>query len=481
MEFIVYNMRVAMLVMAFYMAYRLLLSKETYLRTNRVVLLLMVSLSFVLPNVRLTFEQGRSVIVDGIAGTYMLDDIIISSSSESVAMPIVTRDDVVVWVYVAGVVFFVMRLMWSMLQLGRELQKGEKRALENGVTLVLTEENTSPFSWLRYVSMSRRDYAECRDEVLMHELAHIHYGHSVDLMAMDIACCIQWFNPAMWLMRSELCAVHEYEADKAVLDSGINAKQYQILLIKKAAGSKWSSIANSFNHSKLKNRITMMLRKESSGWARAKVLSALPIIGGAMIVFANVACVEGEDSENLGHDNVLMEDNQDLEQNGNKSLKLSYENVASATPYEREKDGHVVACKYVLKTGEEVIVRDGKYEINSGEKVIVGSGNQGETFLIAEEMPVFPSGDDALRQYLATNVVYPQEAKDKKIEGRVFVSFVVDEEGDVVEVHAAREYNPVLDAEAMRVVGSMPKWTPGKQRGVPVRVSYTVPINFVLN
>ncbi len=101
--------------------------------------------------------------------------------------------------------------------------------------------------------------------------------HSFDLLVTDLAGCLQWFNPAMWLLRRELRAIHEYEADEAVLDSGVDARQYQLLLIRKAAGGRWYSVANSFNHSKLKNRITMMLRKRSSRWAGAKVLFLLPL------------------------------------------------------------------------------------------------------------------------------------------------------------------------------------------------------------
>ena len=103
-----------------------------------------------------------------------------------------------------------------------------------------------------------------------------------------------------------------------------------------------------------------------------------------------------------------------------------------------------------------------------------------EALPVAEQMPEFPGGDEALRKYLATSVKYPVIAQENGIQGRVFVAFVVDKNGNVTNVRVARPFDPNLDKEAVRVVQSMPKWTPGKQRGKAVKVSYTVPINFVL-
>lgn len=103
-----------------------------------------------------------------------------------------------------------------------------------------------------------------------------------------------------------------------------------------------------------------------------------------------------------------------------------------------------------------------------------------EVFLIVEEMPTFPGGDTELRKFLAQSVKYPVIAQENGIQGRVFVSFVINSKGEVTNVRVARPFDPNLDKEAVRVVQSMPKWKPGMQRGKPVKVSYTVPINFVL-
>ena len=154
--------------------------------------------------------------------------------------------------------------------------------------------------------MSEEDYACGGGTILVHEQAHQRLGHSWDLLLVDLLGCLQWFNPAMWLLRVELRAVHEYEADEQVLRCGVDAKDYQMLLIKKAVGGRWYSIANSLNHSNLKNRITMMLRKRSSRWARAKALYVLPLACLALGAFAQTSYVLPEDKTTKNSGNGEM-------------------------------------------------------------------------------------------------------------------------------------------------------------------------------
>ena len=205
------------------------------------------------------------------------------------------------WEMLAGAAFLLgaaATLLWtlcSLIGVLRLIRGGRRERLEDGAVLVRTERPVTPFSWGRYIVMSERDLAENGGAILLHERAHLRLRHSLDLIVTDVAGCLQWFNPAMWLLRRELRAIHEYEADEAVLDSGVDARSYQMLLIKKAAGGRWYSIANSFNHSKLKNRITMMLRKRSSRWAGARVLFLLPLTGLALGAFARTAYVFPDD------------------------------------------------------------------------------------------------------------------------------------------------------------------------------------------
>ena len=142
--------------------------------------------------------------------------------------------------------------------------------------------------------ISERDLTENGEAILAHERAHIRLRHSLDLLLIDLAGAVQWFNPAMWLLRRDLRAIHEYEADAAVIASGVDARSYQLLLIRKAVGGRWYSIANSFNHSKLKNRITMMLREKSPRRTRARALLLLPLAGLALGAFAETVYVRSD-------------------------------------------------------------------------------------------------------------------------------------------------------------------------------------------
>lgn len=440
METIAYSLKVSVVLIAFYLLYKSFMCRETFHRANRVVVLGTIALSFVLPFCGLTFSvsssaSGNFAIAQSVV---MLQEVIVGG--DTVAESTVNWRYLAELLYVSGIVVCLMRMLLSIVSVLRLIGSGERHELPNGNVLVIVEGKQAPFSWVRYIIMNRTDYEESRQEILTHEQAHIRYRHSIDIMVCDVLCCLQWFNPAMWLMRRELCAIHEYEADEAVLDSGINAKQYQILLIKKAAGGKWYSIANSFNHSKLKYRITMMSRKKSSGWMKAKALYILPVAAFAMIAFANSSYSMAEGKTNFEF----------IENDSASGIAAYNEN-------------------------EEITV----LEIDDNEETL--EEPEAPIFIIVENMPEFPGGELALRKFIAENVKYPEDAKEKGIQGRAYVSFVIDKEGNVANVKLARGIGfESIDNEALRVVSLLPKWKPGMQGGKAVNVSYTIPIIFKL-
>ena len=198
-------------------------------------------------------------------------------------------------IYLAGVAAVIFVTVRSIVGLRRLMRRGRCERLDDGTTLVRMDENVAPISWCRNIVISERDLRENGAAILAHERAHVRLHHSLDLLLVDLAGAVQWFNPAMWLLRRDLRAIHEYEADAAVIASGVDARSYQLLLIRKAVGGRWYSIANSFNHSKLKNRITMMLREKSSRRTRARALLLLPLAGLALGAFAKTVYVRPED------------------------------------------------------------------------------------------------------------------------------------------------------------------------------------------
>ena len=159
--------------------------------------------------------------------------------------------------------------------------------LVDGIHLILTYQPVAPFSWMQTIVISRKDFEESGIEIMTHEMAHIKARHSIDLLISEICILFHWFNPSVWLLRQELQNIHEYEADESVLNQGVDAKRYQLLLIKKAVGAqRFTSMANSFNHSSLKKRIAMMLKQKSSPWARLKYLYVLPLAALTVVAFA---------------------------------------------------------------------------------------------------------------------------------------------------------------------------------------------------
>ena len=191
-------------------------------------------------------------------------------------------------VFLLGAAAVLLRTLWSLGCVARLIRSGRRERQTDGVVLVRSDRVAAPFSWGRYIVLPERGRGGT-EAILIHERAHLRLRHSLDLLAADLAGCLQWFNPAMWLLRREIRAIHEYEADEAVLASGVDARSYQLLLVRKAAGGRWYPVANSFNHSKLKKRITMMLRKKSSRWAEPGRCCCCP--PGSLGAFAETAYV----------------------------------------------------------------------------------------------------------------------------------------------------------------------------------------------
>lgn len=282
-DLMLYSLKTGACLAVFYLFYKLLLSRETFHRFNRVVLLAMLVLSFVLPCCVVTLYRDLPAPEPFVLPVVTQPALLVEAVAAAKPFP---WRELLAMLFAAGVVAMLLWVVVSLVRVWSIVHGGRSERLPGGMVLVRRSEKGSPFSWGRYIVVSEQDDDALLRDVLLHEEAHLRLHHSVDLLVADLAGCLQWFNPAMWLLRRELRAIHEYEADEAVLRSGVDAREYQMLLIRKAAGRRWCSVANSFNHSKLKNRITMMLRKKSSRWNYARALVFLPLVGLALGVFA---------------------------------------------------------------------------------------------------------------------------------------------------------------------------------------------------
>ena len=539
--FLVYILKSSLCLALFYLFYRLLLSKETFHRFNRIALLGVMLISCLLPLVRITVD--RATVVN--TSVMLMEEDMLMYPWEMQVM--VQEEAAFPWrewlvaVYFLGIFFFLLRNLWSLGRMLYLIRHSRCRQMENGICLVIHQAGFAPFSWMKYIVISQTDLDENGTDILIHEEAHIRNGHSWDLLLVELCVWLQWFNPAAWLLKQELQNVHEYEADEAVLRQGIDAKRYQMLLIKKAVGARLYSIANSFNHSSLKKRITMMIRKKSNPWARAKYLYVLPLAAVTVAAFArpeisepldeissvkvnDLSAITGKNSpENLS---VAATSAADVtlkmkvtDQSGSPIVGASVLIVNSTSGTLTDSEGNFtlkvgddqrISVSYIGMKSVELSVKEClekqikevrlTSDADSGPQLTVVSQssesasqkapqhnttsepqNTEEVFMVVENMPEFPGGLNACLKFLADHVAYPKEAAEKKIQGRVIVQFVVMKDGSIANARVIRSVDPLLDAEALRVIGLMPKWKPGTQRGQAVNVKFTMPITFRLD
>ena len=528
--FFIYSLKVAFCLIAFYLVFKLLLSKETFHTFNRWVLLLVMAVSILLPWLKVTTAEPTAIA----EGMISLESIIASAE--------VVNDDtqeglsaiqLLFIIYIIGIAVFFLREVVSVVRLYRLIRRGTPLTAEqagvsqHGVRVVVMKNEIAPFSWFRHVVLSEKDFRENPREILTHELAHIRLGHSWDVAVCNLLIIFQWWNPAAWLLKRELQNVHEFEADEAVINRGVDAKQYQLLLIRKSVGERLFSMANNLNHQSLKKRITMMTTKKSSPWQKAKVLVALPMAALAVVAFANPdvervaeqvetesqAVVEKAKADVAGVETAAEQQTAEKQEVADEQGK----NVSVKGVVVQKEDGNPIVGVAVTVRGTKigaVTDVDGKFHIDN---VPVGSwidvfmidceigslqvteqnasnlhfviaydgpssskSPGSDAFDVVEEMPVYPGGMAAMMDFFYKNMKYPKEAFDAKQEGRVIAQFVVEKDGCITDAHIVKSVSPALDAEALRIVNAMPNWTPGRQNGKPVRVKYTVPISFKL-
>ena len=285
---LLYILKSTICLILFYLGFKALLSNDTFFRFNRWVLLVGIATCMLLPAIKiqtsepLLIQQPIIHLEKMIAGEETVVTYLSDNNPEVDMTPVVTPAKMIDWgqiialLYWAGFIFCLMttllsfRKMFVLIWSGRKLQQGR-------YTLILVPSCVSPFSWGRYIILSEEDYEKHPDEILTHEMMHLKSNHSIDLLFMECILWLHWFNPAIWLLKRELKDIHEYQADKGVLTQGVDATKYQLLLVKKAVGSSLYTLANSFNRSKIKKRITMMLKGKSNNWARLKLLLLVPV------------------------------------------------------------------------------------------------------------------------------------------------------------------------------------------------------------
>lgn len=307
-DFLIYDLKVAVLLVVFYLFWQLLASHETFHRLNRMVLLSTIVLSLTLPLCVVTFHKTVEVAeLPSKSSTSLLSNEAGSPDLQQTMLGGLHEREGVDWrgilegpsgsvlflLYLSGAVFCFARTLYSIYSVRRLISKCELHdapqltQLAGGkVVVAVAEKDVSPFSWMRTIIMNQTDFEESNAALLAHECGHIRNHHSVDVLFVDVLTALQWFNPVVWFLRQDLRTIHEYEADAAVVSQGFNRYQYLQLLIRKAAGCGGYSIANGINDSTLKKRITMMLKNKTPkhGWMR--LLYIVPVVALSLVATA---------------------------------------------------------------------------------------------------------------------------------------------------------------------------------------------------
>ena len=466
---LLYSLKSAFVLALLYVPYVLMLRRESFFRFNRAMLLAVLVLSLVLPLCNVSWlSLDRQPVVHaaqmqllelGVPVT-MLDEVEIMGGSGAAAGGL-TLFAVLSAIYIIGMCGVLLARMWQMGRLVRGVGRGslwvERR---DGMTVHCQARDVSPFSWMNHVVISRQDYEENGREILLHETGHIRARHSWDVLLLTLVEMLQWWNPLVYMLAISLRDVHEYEADDYVLRQGISARGYQMLVIKKAVGSGSYAFANNFNHSLTLKRITMMCKKsKSSAWMRARALYVIPAAALALSVFATpkiVSPVEGAVNNLAGKGTENSLNRQAME--ANNSFAAANDSVYN-TP---------------AKNAE------------------------------------YPGGFEECYKFMAQNIKYPKVCQYMGFQGRVVMGFVVEKDGSISDIHKVRgpgktlsEINVVafkkdnpeatdvpkagddlgdmLEAEAIRVLKMMPRWTPAQnEKGEPVRSHFNMPMMFRL-
>ena len=413
--FLFYIGRSSLYLALFYAFFLLAMRRTTFFRLNRALLLLGTLACFVLPFLRVRTVMAPQIAVGQLTEVGVGADL----AGPSAASPVPYLEIL----YLAGFLAVSAWAVTAYARMRRTIRQGTVEPREDGTKLVLMDSDIPSFSWGRTVVISRKDLEE-NPAMLLHERAHIRKGHTVDTLWFLGVVLVHWFNPLVWIALGELKLLHEYEADETVLHQGIDATQYQLLLVRKAVGDKRFTLANGFQHANLKNRIDMMLKTPTSAWRRFAWLAILPFLAGAMFLCNPVRA-----------------------------------KVVSGQPE---------SLSEMLTTLPETISQ-------------VPDTTQAIPYNLLEVKPTFNDKDAvAFSQWVNENLKYPEAALKSGAQGRVLIQFTIGTEGKLENIKVLKGVDPDLDAEALRVISASPDWTPGYVEGKPVRVMYTFPVVFRL-
>lgn len=464
----IYLIKVNASIILFYLCYKLLFQRDTFWMLRRTYLMVSVLFSFIYPLFSIEGWLKKQEPIMSAISSIQLDELVISPSGVR-NLGLFTVENVLWAVFGLVALFMTFHILIQFYTIVRRRLKGTKTSLMH-IPIIRIDEKITPFSFFQWIFINPKLYSESETAVILeHELTHVRQFHSVDVIVAQIQKMFCWFNPAAWLLEREIRHNLEYLADNQVLNSGFEPKKYQYHLLSLSYEPAESKLGNQFNVSPIKKRIKMMNSKKTKKSGLLKYALIIPI-ALVMLLMSTM------------QDMIAATKNSVLEQTPQEvKIPISSSKIVQGkrTSVDSEKKGIAVA---------EIKEHKEKESAELDEIVVVGyssnekqdSENDKKVFDVVEVPPVFVGGEKAMFEYLSKNIRYPVEAQKQKIQGRVVVQFVVNDEGKVSNAKIVYSIDTYLDAEALRIINAMPDWTPGKQGGKNVSVRYVLPIQFKL-
>lgn len=435
-DYFIYLIKSSLFMATFWLVYAIWLRNQTHFTVSRIYLLLSYGLSIVLPFVHVLLPTDSSVNRGMSYITQAIPMVTVYGSGSETHVGVVTMLSYGYWLTSLSLLaLLVFQIAKVLLRLRRE-----ERLSTSIPDLIVVKGShfDTPFSFFHFVHVPDNLYDENHlKTVLHHETVHVQKFHSADVLLASIICSVWWLNPFSWLLLKSLREVHEFEADSISKEHGAGSADYIRLMLETSMPGFVPALGTSFNKPLTLKRLAMITKERSTQISALKYLLVIPAMLLLVFIFSTSSCSNNAPKE---------------------------QPAAPAPP--PTPDSIQMVKVTAAATTQDVS--------NSKEPI----------FFQVEKMPNFPykglDKEEGFRKYIADNLKYPKEAIAKQIQGKVFISFVVEADGSVSNVKVVRGVDKYLDAEAMRVVSTCPKWIPGEQKGKKVRVGFTFPIMFAL-
>jgi TonB family protein len=495
---LIYMIKTALYLIAFYLVYYLLLRRDTAHQRNRAFLVLSVISSLILPLINISIEKPLEIpSVDKLLSDVFIIGNMVPGPGDGNVPEIPVRW--IILIYFSGVLILLSKLVIDFTNLiwliARHKTPGSKIIRFQGF-------NTSGFSALGYIFINTRLSPEDAGEIINHEKNHLSQNHYLDIIFFQFVIAFQWFNPFIFLIDRELRAIHEFQADRDCLNSGIPVTNYQSLLLSQVFKSRALKLTNSFsNPSLIRKRMLMMTRQRTAQIAILKLLAVPPVAGIVLLVISAYK----EVPETLVKEIIAQQPMVFIETKPEKTtvetiIKPSKKrvntlsNVSAPKPSDNPSKSpdtnntsktvssgdvfeppEAIALNVVRGLPDPVVAEPVPVILNNDVRV-----REASPYVVVDEMPKFEGGETALIKYLTENTRYPESAKENNIQGKVILRFCITSDGGIDRINVMKGVSRELDQEAVRVVSALPAFRPGRQGGKAVPVWYMVPITFTL-